>query len=65
MSPKTFFLTSGTIFALIALLHILRITLGWNAMLEGHAVPMSASYVAVLIAGYLAYQGFRLGKKSP
>ncbi|MDA2934789.1 hypothetical protein MYX82_10670 [Acidobacteria bacterium AH-259-D05] len=64
MSQKTFSLTAGVIFLLIAVLHILRIGFGLNATIDGQAVPMWASWVAMLIAGYLAYEGLRLGKKS-
>ncbi len=64
MSQKVFSLTAGVIFSLIALLHILRIVYRWQAMLEGRTMAMWASWVAVLIAGYLAYQGFRLASKT-
>ncbi len=64
MSQKVFSLTAGVIFSLIALLHILRIVYRWQAMLEGRTMPMWASWVAVLIAGYLAYHGFRLASRT-
>ena len=64
MNQKAFSLSAGIIFLLIALLHLLRVAFGWDAILEGWTVPMWVSWVAILIAAYLAYQGFRLGKKS-
>ena len=64
MDQKAFSLSAGIIFSLIALLHLLRVAFGWEAILEGWMVPMRVSWVAILIAAYLAYQGFRLGKKS-
>lgn len=64
MSQKTFSLAAGVIFSLIAMLHILRIVFGWEAILGAWAVPMWASWVAMVIAGYLAYEGFRLSRKS-
>ena len=64
MSQKTFSLTAGVIFSLITLLHVLRLVFGWEAIIGGWAVPTWLSWVAMLIAGYLSYQGFRLSRKS-
>ena len=64
MSQRMFSATTGVIFALIALGHILRVVFGMEAVLEGWALPMWVSWVAALIAAYLASQGFRLSKKS-
>ena len=44
----------GTIFVLIALLHLLRLIFGWEATLNGAVVPMWASLAGLLIAGGLA-----------
>ena len=63
MSPKTFSLTVGVVFVLVALGHILRVILAAEWTMQGRAVPMWASWVAIVIAGYLAYEGFRLSKK--
>ncbi len=64
MSQRTFLLTAGVVFLLIALGHILRVAFGLVWTVGGRTVPMWASMVAVLLAGYLAYEGFRLGRKS-
>ncbi len=64
MSQRMFSATTGVIFLLIALLHAFRIVFGVEWIVEGWAVPMWASWVAVPIAAYLAYQGYRLSKKS-
>ena len=64
MCQKTFSLTSGVVFLLIALGHLLRVVLGATFIVESVAVPIWASAVAVVIAGYLAFQGFRLSSKS-
>ena len=63
MTTKSFALTAGAIFSLISLLHLLRIIFGWQAVLEGWTVPLWPSWMALLVGAYLAYQGFRLGKK--
>ena len=64
MSQKTFLLTVAAFFSLIGLLHLLRLVFAWEANIGGLIVPMWASWVAILVAGYLAYEGLRLGKRS-
>lgn len=64
MSQKTFSLTAAVVFSLIALGHILRVVFGLEWIVEGRTIPMWASWVALLLAGYLAYEGLRLGMKS-
>jgi hypothetical protein len=64
MSQKAFSLAAGVVFGLIALGHVLRIVLGWSFMVRDFSVPMWASGLAVVIMGYLAYEGFRLARKS-
>jgi uncharacterized membrane protein len=60
MNQKTFSLTSGIIFLVIALLHLARILYGWEAMIAGVAIPIWASWVALVVAAYLVYSGLRL-----
>ena len=62
MALKIYLKTAGTIFLIIAVLHLLRLVLGWNAVLEGWSVPLWLSAVALVVAGYLGYEGFRLSK---
>lgn len=62
MSNNNFFLTTGVIFALIALLHLVRLFLGWHAVIGGVEIPSWASGAAFLAAGFLAWNTFRLRK---
>ena len=62
MSQRTFSLIVATVFSVIGVLHLLRLVYGWEAIVGGWAVPMWISWVALLIASYLAYEGVRLGK---
>lgn len=64
MSQKTFSLTAGVIFSLIALAHLFRVAFTVEWIVQGRTIPMWLSWVAVFLAGYLAYEGFRQGKKS-
>lgn len=63
MVNKDYSLFAGVIFAIIAVLHVLRIVFGWEAMIAGWSVPMWLSWIALLIAGYLGYTGFMLSRK--
>lgn len=60
MDQKTFNGVVGVIFLLIAVLHALRLLYGWSAEIGGWMVPMWFSWVALVIAGYLAWSAFRL-----
>ena len=60
MSQKTFFIVSGTIFGVIALLHLARILAGWPARIGTFEVPTWLSWVLGAVAGYLAFSAFRL-----
>jgi len=62
MSQKTFCLTAGVIFGMIAVLHLLRLVFGWAAQIGGWVAPGWISIVALLVAGFLAYEGLRLSK---
>ena len=63
MTQKAYLRATGLIFLIIAVLHLLRLILGWGAVIGGWAVPYWLSVVALVIAGYLAYEGFRLSRK--
>jgi hypothetical protein len=55
-------LTVGLIFLAIAVLHLLRIILGWGAVIGGWVVPEWVSWAALIIAGFLAFHGLRLSR---
>ena len=40
--------------SLLALVQLLRVLLGWGVVVNGIAIPMWASVIAVLVAGGLA-----------
>ena len=63
MGQRVFVLLTSSIFALIALLHALRLIYGWDVTIREWTVPVWVSAVGFLIAGYLALQGFLLKRK--
>jgi hypothetical protein len=65
MKQGAFLLVTSSIFALIALLHALRVVYGWNVTIGEWTVPVWVSAVGFLIAGYLAFQAFFLKRNQP
>ena len=63
MKQGVFLLLTSSIFALIALVHALRLFYGWNVTIGAWAVPVWVSALGLLIAGYLACQGFLFTRK--
>jgi hypothetical protein len=63
MSQRTISLIVGIVFLLIAVGHLLRVVLGATLVVEGTAIPMWPSVLAVIVMGYLAFEGFRLSTK--
>lgn len=46
---------ASVIFGLIALLHLLRSIFSWPAKIANFDAPLWVSYLAVIVAGYLAW----------
>jgi hypothetical protein len=49
MDQRTFCVVAGIIFAVVALLHLVRIYLGWPIVIAGWSVPMWVSWVALIV----------------
>jgi len=62
MTQRTFFLITATLFSLIALLHALRLLRGWQVTIGDMMIPLWVSWVGLIVAGYLAYEGFKLSR---
>jgi len=56
---KNYIAISGSIFAIVAFAHLLRIIDGWEVVVNGQAVPMTISYMAFIATGLLAIWAFR------
>jgi hypothetical protein len=60
MSARTYSLTTSVIFFVVAALHLLRVVGQWDVAVGGWPFPMWASVLAIPVAGFLSYAGFRL-----
>ena len=56
---KNYIAISGSILAIVAFAHLLRIIDGWEVVVNGQAVPMTISYMAFVATGLLAVWAFR------
>ena len=63
MTPRIFSLIAAAVFLLIALGHALRLLFGWRVTVANVVVPVWISWIGLAIAGYLAYQGFRVSRR--
>jgi hypothetical protein len=64
MSQITFSLVAGLIFLLVTVIHVLRLAFKLEVVLNGRSVPMWVSWFALVIAGFLAFEGLKLGGRS-
>ena len=65
MSQRSFAMTAGIVFLLIALAHLLRVVFEVSLVVYGINIPMWASIVAVIVMGLLSYEGFHTAWKVP
>ena len=56
-------LASGSVFFAAAALHLFRVLSGWPLVLGGYEIPSAISVIAVVVAGFLAFQQFKYGSK--
>jgi hypothetical protein len=54
-SMKPFTIIAIVVFALVSLGHLLRLSLGWEIIINAVVIPMWVSAVAFVIAGGLAF----------
>ena len=52
---RPFTLIAALIFAIIALLHVYRLFTHFQIVLGSHEIPMTLSYVAIVVAAILAW----------
>ena len=56
---KPFTTVAVVVFALVALLQLLRVTLGWEVSVGGVIIPYWASLIACVVAATLAFMLWR------
>ena len=64
MTARTYFLATAILFSVIALVHLVRIILGWEATVAGWPLPMWLSWAAIVVTAVIAFYGLRLARRS-
>jgi uncharacterized membrane protein YdbT with pleckstrin-like domain len=59
---KPFTLVAALIFAIMALLHVYRLFTHFQVILGSHEIPMTVSYIAIVVTGILAWGLYRESK---
>jgi hypothetical protein len=57
MDPVSYSLLAGAIFAIVAILQLVRALAGWPVTIGRTAIPVWASWVAFVIASVLTWMG--------
>lgn len=59
MNNNTYRKVAGTVFAVVAVMHVLRLVSGWEVVFGSWSVPVWGSLVGVVFAGWLAWTGLK------
>jgi hypothetical protein len=63
MNRETFCIVAGVIFAVVALLHLLRIYMDWPVVIGDWSAPLWVSWIALVVAGILAIWGLAFASR--
>lgn len=63
MNNKIYLRIISFVFLVIAVLHVFRLVDGWEAVINNYTLPMWISWVAILLAGFLAFRGYKMSKQ--
>ena len=64
VDQRTFNVVASVIFAVVALLHLLRIYMSWPIVVGSWTAPMLVTWIALVVAGGLSYFGLSLASRS-
>jgi len=62
MSAKNYYLLCGIIFFILLIVHVLRLVMHVHIAVNGMPIMMGASWLGIIVAGLLAFLGFRAWK---
>ena len=60
---RPFTMIAATIFALMALVHVCRLAVGFDVSVGGTHLPQSISWIALVVTGLLAAMLFREARR--
>ena len=62
-NSKAYLYISGTVFGIVAIIHLVRVVLGWDFVLGPWSLPMLFSILGTIGAGLLSTWAFTLASK--
>jgi hypothetical protein len=62
MTARNFAQLAATIFAIVVVLHVVRVLAGWPVTIGTLSIPFWASWVAIPVAALLAWLGFKASR---
>jgi uncharacterized integral membrane protein len=62
MSQKKYNTVTGLIFLAVAIMHLFRVMNGTPVNFGSISIPLWVSWLGVLVAGFLSYQGLKHNK---
>ncbi len=63
-SKTAYLYISGTIFGIVAILHLVRVINGWDFVLGPWSLPMIVSWLGTIGPGFLSVWAFMLASKN-
>jgi hypothetical protein len=63
MNPRAYLVISGTLFGIVAILHLLRVVNNWAVVVGPWSAPMSVSWLGTLIPAVLCVWALRLASR--
>lgn len=64
MHRKAYYLITGTLFAAVAVAHLVRLVAGWQIRVDGTDVPLWVSWLGLAVPGALAVWAFALARRA-
>lgn len=63
MDTKTYVRITGALFAVLAVVHVVRLFYGWGISVNDTAIPLWVSWFGIALTGFFSYSSFMLQKK--
>jgi hypothetical protein len=64
MNARGYLAVSGSVFGLVAILHLLRVINGWEVVVGPWSAPMAVSWLGTIFLAFLSVWAFRLATRA-
>ena len=64
MNTRVYLAVSGTVFGLVAVLHLLRVINGWSVVVGPWSAPLMVSWLGTIFPAVLCAWAFRLASRN-